>query len=58
MASSGIPNDSSFTWSKTGLGEATFNALASLTSIRNGGEISSVAANFEDSDELRRVLQP
>ncbi|ERF74957.1 hypothetical protein EPUS_05165 [Endocarpon pusillum Z07020] len=58
MASSNIPNDSSFTWSKTGLGEATFNGLASLTSIRNGGEISSVATNFEDSDELRRILQP
>lgn len=41
-----------FTWTKTGLVEATFNRLARLTSIRHGGDISSTAASVGDSDEL------
>jgi hypothetical protein len=47
----------SLTWAKTGLGEATFNGLASLTSIRHHGEVSPAAIRGSDDDEIRKMLQ-
>lgn len=46
-----------FTWAKTGLGEATFNGLASLTAIRHGGAVSSTTASLEDDDEVTNMLE-
>jgi hypothetical protein len=46
----------SFSWAKTGLGEATFNGLASLTSIRNRSGFGP-ATTVNENEEFRKILQ-
>lgn len=45
-----------FTWAKPGLGQAMFNGLASLTSIRHNGEDTLTATTVDDNRELLEAV--
>jgi hypothetical protein len=51
------PSKDNFTWAKTGLGEATFSGLSSLTAMRNGGKVSSKTTKVYDNGKLPRALK-